>query len=144
MNPRDEWRTCALEQRGANFADCYYREQREIDDEFDVGITSKNFFNQILIFRSSKAAVAVAIAENEKVIVISRKADASTGNINASSAETGMKITMIAMDVEAVMIGTTNLNVVLIWMMRIAKGKSLASAAMIKRFEVVLQRMINA
>jgi hypothetical protein len=39
-NPRDDWRTCALEQRGTNFADCYYREQREIDDELDVSSPS--------------------------------------------------------------------------------------------------------
>jgi hypothetical protein len=31
-NPREEWRDCALENKGANFADCYYREQREVDD----------------------------------------------------------------------------------------------------------------
>jgi len=34
-NPREDWRSCALEQRGANFAECYYREQREVDDELD-------------------------------------------------------------------------------------------------------------
>lgn len=34
-NPREEWRNCALEQRGAEFADCYYREQREVDDLLD-------------------------------------------------------------------------------------------------------------
>jgi hypothetical protein len=31
-NPRDEWRDCALQTKGTDFADCYYREQREIDD----------------------------------------------------------------------------------------------------------------
>jgi len=35
-NPREDWRNCALEQRGAEFAECYYREQREIDDDLDV------------------------------------------------------------------------------------------------------------
>jgi hypothetical protein len=34
-NPRDDWRSCALEQR-SNFADCYYREQREVDDSLNV------------------------------------------------------------------------------------------------------------
>jgi len=32
-NLRDEWRQCAEQQRGSEFAECYAREQREIDDE---------------------------------------------------------------------------------------------------------------
>jgi hypothetical protein len=34
-NPRDEWRQCAMERRGVEFADCYSREAREIDDELE-------------------------------------------------------------------------------------------------------------
>jgi len=34
-DPRDEWRDCAMKQRGAEFAECYYREAREIEDELD-------------------------------------------------------------------------------------------------------------
>lgn len=32
-DPQEEWRQCALEQGGTDFAACYRREQREIDDE---------------------------------------------------------------------------------------------------------------
>jgi hypothetical protein len=32
QNPRDEWRDCALQTRGTDFAECYYREKREVDD----------------------------------------------------------------------------------------------------------------
>ena len=32
-NPREEWRNCAMQQRGAEFAECYYREQKEVDDK---------------------------------------------------------------------------------------------------------------
>jgi len=32
QNPRDEWRDCAMDTKGTDFADCYYREQREVDD----------------------------------------------------------------------------------------------------------------
>jgi len=34
-NPRDMWRDCAMEKRGTEFAECYYREDREIEDELN-------------------------------------------------------------------------------------------------------------
>lgn len=34
-NPRDQWRDCAMQQRGAEWAECYRRENREVDDKLD-------------------------------------------------------------------------------------------------------------
>jgi hypothetical protein len=41
-NPRDDWRSCAMKQSGATFADCYHREKREVDDELRVGISKRH------------------------------------------------------------------------------------------------------
>jgi hypothetical protein len=53
-NPRDDWRQCALDQRGVEFAECYSREAREIDDELEhVGVTIKQPLESGLIYHNS-------------------------------------------------------------------------------------------
>lgn len=32
-DPQEEWQSCGIIQRGTDFAACYPRDQREIDDE---------------------------------------------------------------------------------------------------------------
>lgn len=48
-----------MEQRGAEFAECYYREQREIDDDLDVCFLSFLSRQSFTVLDSSYAAGAM-------------------------------------------------------------------------------------